>query len=112
VLLINISANRKILLKSGTHHSQTVMGKAKKRQTLIEDIVSIMRLKSVSLKVTLTIGLTMSLVGALTFSSLVTMILIQNFTAMMTSFIQVVMGVALVGRMVPSSMLLDIALIG
>ena len=59
----------------------------------------------------MTIDLTMSLVGALTFSSLVTMILIQNFTAMMTRFIQVVMGVALVGRMVPSSMLLDIALI-
>jgi hypothetical protein len=53
----------------------------------------------------------MSLVGALTFSSLVSMILIQNFTAMMTQFIQVVMGVALVGRMVPSSILLDIALI-
>ena len=70
-----------------------------------------MRQKSLSLKVTLTIDLTMSLVGALTFSSLATMILIQNFTAMMTSFIQVAMGVALVGRMVPSSMLLDIALI-
>jgi hypothetical protein len=53
----------------------------------------------------------MSLVGALTFSSLVTMFLIQNDTAMMTSFIKVVMGVALVGRMVPSSILLDIALI-
>lgn len=87
------------------------MGKAKKRQTFIENIVSIMRLKSLSLKVTLTIDLTMSLVGALTFSSLVTMISTQNFTAMMTSIIQVVMGVALVGRMVPSSMLLDIALI-
>jgi len=53
----------------------------------------------------------MSIVGALTFSSLAIMHLIQNFTAMMTGFIQVVMGVALVGRMVPSSMLLDIALI-
>jgi hypothetical protein len=53
----------------------------------------------------------MSLVGALTFSSLTTMNLIKNGTTMMTSFIQVVMGVALVGRMVPSSKLLDIALI-
>jgi hypothetical protein len=70
-----------------------------------------MRLKNLSLKVTLTIDLTMSLVGALTFSSLTTMNLIQNCTTMMTSFIQVVMGVALVGRMVPSSKLLDIALI-
>jgi hypothetical protein len=70
-----------------------------------------MRLKSLSLKVTLTVDLTMSFVGALTFSSLVTMILIQNFTTMMTRFFQVVMGVALVGRMVPSSILLDIALI-
>jgi len=79
--------------------------------TFIENIVLIKRQKSLSLKVTLTIDLTMSLVGALAFSSLVTMILIQNFTAMMTRFIQVVMGVALVGRMVPSSILLDIALI-
>lgn len=70
-----------------------------------------MRLKNLSLKVTLTIDLTMSIVGALTFSSLVIMNLIQKSTAMMTSFFQVVMGVALVGRMVPSSMLLDIALI-
>lgn len=70
-----------------------------------------MRLKNLSLKVTLTIDLTMSIVGALTFSSLVIMNLIQNCTAMMTSFFQVVMGVALVGRMVPSSMLLDIAII-
>lgn len=70
-----------------------------------------MRLTNLSLKVTLTIDLTMSLVGALTFSSLVTMMLIQNCTAMVTSFIQVVMGVALVGRMVPSSILLDIVLI-
>ena len=67
-----------------------------------------MRLKNLSLKVTLTIDLTMSIVGALTFSSLVIMNLIQKSTAMMTSFFQVVMGVALVGRMVPSSMLLDI----
>jgi len=70
-----------------------------------------MRPKNLSLKVTLTIDLTMSIVGALTFSSLVIMNLIQNCTAMMTSFFQVVMGVALVGRMVPSSMLLDIAII-
>ena len=70
-----------------------------------------MRLKNLGLKVTLTIDLTMSIVGALTFSSLVIMNLIQNSTAMMTSFFQVVTGVALVGRMVPSSMLLDIALI-
>ena len=70
-----------------------------------------MRRKNLSLKVTLTIDLTMSLVGALTFSSLTTMILIQNCTTMMTSFIHVVMGVALVGRMVPSSILLDIAII-
>jgi hypothetical protein len=70
-----------------------------------------MRLKNLSLKVTLTVDLTMSIVGALTFSSLATMNLIKNCTAMMTSFIQVVMGVALVGRMVPSSKLLGIALI-
>jgi hypothetical protein len=53
----------------------------------------------------------MSIVGALTFSSLIMMNLTKNSTAMMTSFIQVVMGVALVGRMVPNSKLLDIALI-
>jgi hypothetical protein len=54
----------------------------------------------------------MSIVGALTFFSLKTMsLIIQKITAMKTFFFQVVMGVALMGRMVPSSMLLDIAII-
>jgi hypothetical protein len=52
----------------------------------------------------------MSIVGALTFFSFAIMNISQNLTTMMTNFIQVVTGVALMGRMVPSSRLLDIAI--
>jgi hypothetical protein len=54
--------------------------------------------KSLNLKVALTIEFTMSLVGAMTFASLVTMMLIQNFTAMVEKIKSVVVGVALAGR--------------
>jgi len=53
----------------------------------------------------------MSIAGALIFFSVISLSLIHKMTAMMTYFFQVVMGVALMGRMVPSSMLLDIAMI-
>jgi hypothetical protein len=75
------------------------------KNLFFEKIVPNMGQKNLSLKVTLTIDFTMYLVGALTFSSLITMLIIQNFTAMMNNFISVVVGVALVGRMVPSSIL-------
>ena len=71
-----------------------------KTTSFIENIVLTKGQNSLSLKITLTIDLTMSLVGALTFSSLFSMMLIQNFTTMVSSLAQVVMGVALVGRMV------------
>ena len=66
-----------------------------------------------SLKVTTTIDLTMSIVGALMlFSSKIKPLMdFVKEKTMMMNITQVVMGVALVGRMVPSSMLLDIALI-
>lgn len=68
--------------------------------------------KSLSLKVTFAIDLTISIVGVLelfflTIKNLIT----QNLTTMMKYIIPVVMGVALVGRMVPNSMLLDVATI-
>jgi hypothetical protein len=48
----------------------------------------------------------MSVVGVLTFSSLLIMIVEKlNFRTMMKKFISVVVGVALVGRMVPNSVL-------
>lgn len=56
--------------------------------------------KSLSLKVTLTIEFAMSLVGVVTFSLLVTMMLMQNFTAMIDKIKNVVVGVALAGRTV------------
>lgn len=56
--------------------------------------------KSLSLKVTLTVEFAMSLVGVVTFSSLVTMMLTQNFTAMIDQIKSVVVGVALAGRTV------------
>lgn len=56
--------------------------------------------KSLSLRVTLTIEFAMSLVGVVTFSSLVTMMLIQNFTTMVDKIKSVVVGVALAGRTV------------
>jgi|GEM_PF-6837874 len=58
---------------------------------------------SLSLKVTLSVEFAMSLVGVVTFSSLVTMMLFQNFTTMVDKIKSVVVGVALVGRMVPYS---------
>jgi len=72
------------------------------RQTFIENIVPTLGQKSLSLKVTLTVEFAMSLVGVVTFSSLVTMMLIQNFTTMIDKIKSVVVGVALVGRMVPT----------
>jgi len=56
--------------------------------------------KNLSLRVTLTIEFAMSLVGVVTFSSLVTMMLIQNFTTMVDKIKSVVVGVALAGRTV------------
>lgn len=65
--------------------------------------------KGLSLKVTLTIDFTMSVVGVATFSSLATMMAVtQNIKTMMTKIISVVVGVALVGRTVPNSVLQDI----
>ena len=63
---------------------------------------------SLSLKVTLTIEFAMSLVGVMAFSSLVTMMLNKNFTAMLEKIKSVVVGVALAGRMVPNSKLYGI----
>jgi hypothetical protein len=71
-----------------------------------------MKLKTLNLKFALTIELTMSIVGALAFFSVFSIIMIQNLATMMNKIITVVMGAALVGRMVPGSMLLDIAPIG
>jgi uncharacterized membrane protein len=68
-----------------------------------------MKNKNLSMKVTMIIDLTTTLVGALTFSTLATIMITKNFTTMMTLFIQVIMGVTLVGRMVPSSKLLVFA---
>jgi len=66
----------------------------------IENIVPESGQKSLSLRVTLTIEFAMPLVGVVTFSSLVTMMLIQNFTTMINGIISVVVGVALAGRTV------------
>jgi hypothetical protein len=71
----------------------------------IENIVLTTGRKSLSLKVTLTVEFAMSVVGVATFSSLVTMMLIQNFTTMIDKIKSVAVGVALVGRMVPNSIL-------
>ena len=60
--------------------------------------------KILGLKVTLTIDLTISIVGVLTFSSIM-MVVNQNFTTMMKKLISIVVGVALVGRTVPNSVL-------
>jgi hypothetical protein len=65
----------------------------------IENIVSELGQKSLSLRVTLSIEFAMSIVGVVTFSSLVTMMLIQNFTTMFEKIKSVVVGVALAGRM-------------
>jgi hypothetical protein len=76
-----------------------------KRHSFIENIVLTRGQKSLSLKVTLTVEFAMSLVGVVTFSSLATMMLTQNFTAMKDKIKSVVVGVALVGRMAPNSKL-------
>jgi len=55
--------------------------------------------------VTLTVEFAMSVVGVATFSSLATMMLIQNFTTMIDKIKSVAVGVALVGKMVPKSIL-------
>lgn len=54
---------------------------------------------------TLTVEFAMSVVGMVTFFSLETMIIIQNFTTMIDKIKSVAVGVALVGRMVPNSIL-------
>lgn len=60
----------------------------------------------------MTIDLTMSVFGVLAFSTLKKMmVLTQNFRIMMINFIFVVVGVALVGRMVPNSVLQGIAFV-
>jgi hypothetical protein len=92
------------LLNTPLRLPRSVSGKAK-RQSFIENIVPKMGQKSLSLKVTLTVEFAMSLVGVVTFFSLVTMMLIQNFTTMIDKIKSVVVGVALVGRMVPNSKL-------
>jgi hypothetical protein len=56
----------------------------------------------------LTVDLAMSAFGVVTFSSLVTVFLTQNFKTMMKKIMSVVVGVALVGRMEPCSKLQDI----
>jgi len=54
----------------------------------------------------------MSVFGVLAFSTLKKMmVLTQNFRIMMINFIFVVVGVALVGRMVPNSVLQGIAFV-
>lgn len=93
------------MLKSAPSQSRGPLVARLKRQTFIENIVPTVGQKSLSLKVTLTIEFAMSLVGVVTFSSLVTMMLIQNFTTMVDKIKSVVVGVALVGRMVPNSIL-------
>jgi len=74
--------------------------KQKFKTMFIENIVPQLGQKSLSLRVTLTIEFAMSLVGVVTFSSLVTMMLIQNFTTMIDKIKSVVVGVALAGRTV------------
>ena len=56
--------------------------------------------RSLSVKVVLTIEFAMSLVGVVAFSSLITMMLILNFAAMIEKIKSVVVGVALAGRTV------------
>jgi hypothetical protein len=56
----------------------------------------------------LIVDFAMSVVGVVTFSSLVTMMLTENAKAMMTKIMSVVVGVALVGRTEPYSKLQDI----
>jgi len=53
----------------------------------------------------LTIEFAMSLVGVIMFSSLVTTMLVQNFTTMIDKIKSIVVGVAFVRRMVPNSKL-------
>jgi uncharacterized membrane protein YuzA (DUF378 family) len=56
----------------------------------------------------LIVDFAMSVVGVVTFSSLVTMMLTENAKAMVTKIMSVVVGVALVGRTEPYSKLQDI----
>jgi len=65
-------------------------------------------IKALSVKVTLTVDLVMSVVGAMSFSSLVIMMIISNAKAMMIKIMSVVVGVALMGRMATYSKLQDI----
>ncbi len=53
----------------------------------------------------MTVDIAMSVVGVVTFFSLVTMILTLNFKTMMTKIMSVVVGITLVGRTVPYSKL-------
>lgn len=71
-----------------------------------------MILKILNLKIVLTIDMTMSVVGVLTFSSLISMFVEQlKILTMMKKIICVVVGVALVGRMVSNSALQDVAIV-
>ncbi len=69
----------------------------------IENIVLTTGQKSQTLKVTLAVKFVMSVVGLAKFSSLVTMMLIQNFTTMIDKIKSVAVWVALVGRMMPTT---------
>lgn len=64
----------------------------------LKNIVSELGQKSLSLRVPLTIEFELSLVGMVTFSSLVTMMLIQNFTNMIDKIKSIVVGVVLAGK--------------
>ena len=75
-------------------------------------ITSRQRTKNLSLKITLIVDLAMSVVGVVTFSSLVTMLLTENAKTMVTKIMSVVVGVALVGRKEPYSKLQDIETTG
>ena len=75
---------------------------ARLKEPVFEKIVPKAGQKSLSLKVNLTVEFAVSIVGVVTFSSLVTMILIQNTTTMIEKLKSIVVGVALVGRMVPT----------
>lgn len=70
--------------------------------------LSLYETKTLSVKITLTVDFVMSVVGAMSFSSLAIMMVITNAKTMMTRIMSVVVGVALVGRMATYSKLQDI----
>ena len=93
------------MLKIATFGKLQNVGGQLRKTGFIENIVLTTGRKSLSLKVTLTVEFAMSVVGVATFSFLVTMMLIQNFTTMIDKIKNIAVGVALVGRMVPNSIL-------